>query len=246
MTSWSRVIAAHAPDAVAVETPFAGQNVKSLDPARACARRHPARGAERAAVEIFEYSPRSVKSAVVGYGGAEKEQVAKMVRHAAARLRDADDVAPTPPTRSPSPSATPTQPARATESALKFRLTDAHERVAAARSRRSSRKRAPRAAARRRSRARSARCVTATSASSGSARSPRPPARGCRRVAQSWVVYSMTNSAFLLGVDGFLATGPMLLFSLFGGVIADRVDAPQDHARLAVPADDFRVRAGGC
>jgi predicted MFS family arabinose efflux permease len=42
-------------------------------------------------------------------------------------------------------------------------------------------------------------------------------------VAQGWVVLNMTNSAFLLGVDGFLATGPMLVFSLFGGVIADRV-----------------------
>ncbi|HSP33528.1 MAG TPA: MFS transporter [Thermoanaerobaculia bacterium] len=43
-------------------------------------------------------------------------------------------------------------------------------------------------------------------------------------VAQGWVVLNMTNSAFLLGVDGFLSTGPMLLFSLFGGVIADRVE----------------------
>ena len=43
-------------------------------------------------------------------------------------------------------------------------------------------------------------------------------------VAQGWVVLSMTNSAFLLGVDGFLATGPMLVFSLFGGVAADRVE----------------------
>ena len=42
-------------------------------------------------------------------------------------------------------------------------------------------------------------------------------------LAQAWLVYSMTGSAFLLGVDGFLSTGPMLLFSLFGGVIADRV-----------------------
>ena len=31
-------------------------------------------------LSVFEYSPRSVKSAVVGYGAAEKEQVAKMVR----------------------------------------------------------------------------------------------------------------------------------------------------------------------
>ena len=43
-------------------------------------------------------------------------------------------------------------------------------------------------------------------------------------VAQGWVVLQMTDSAFLLGVDGFLATGPMLVFSLFGGVIADRVE----------------------
>jgi predicted MFS family arabinose efflux permease len=43
-------------------------------------------------------------------------------------------------------------------------------------------------------------------------------------LAQGWLVYTLTNSAFLLGVDGFLATGPMLIFSLFGGVIADRVE----------------------
>src|SRR6185436_3608475 len=43
-------------------------------------------------------------------------------------------------------------------------------------------------------------------------------------VAQGWVVLNMTNSALLLGVDGFLATGPMLFFSLFGGVVADRFE----------------------
>lgn len=43
-------------------------------------------------------------------------------------------------------------------------------------------------------------------------------------VAQGWVVLSMTDSAFLLGVDGFLSTGPMLVFSLFGGVVADRME----------------------
>jgi predicted MFS family arabinose efflux permease len=42
-------------------------------------------------------------------------------------------------------------------------------------------------------------------------------------LAQAWLVYKMTNSPFLLGFDGFLATGPMLLFSLFGGVVADRM-----------------------
>lgn len=43
-------------------------------------------------------------------------------------------------------------------------------------------------------------------------------------VAQGWLVLQMTDSAFLLGVDGFLATGPMLFFSLFGGVVADRME----------------------
>jgi MFS family permease len=43
-------------------------------------------------------------------------------------------------------------------------------------------------------------------------------------IAQGWLVLDMTGSAFLLGVDGFLATGPMIIFSLFGGVIADRVE----------------------
>lgn len=42
--------------------------------------------------------------------------------------------------------------------------------------------------------------------------------------AQAWLVYTLTNSPFLLGFDGFLSTGPMLLFSLFGGVVADRMD----------------------
>lgn len=43
-------------------------------------------------------------------------------------------------------------------------------------------------------------------------------------VAQGWVVLSMTNSALLLGIDGFLSTGPMLIFSLFGGALADRIE----------------------
>src|ERR1051325_2806609 len=42
-------------------------------------------------------------------------------------------------------------------------------------------------------------------------------------LAQAWLVYTLTNSPFLLGFDGFLSTGPMLLFSLFGGVVADRM-----------------------
>ena len=75
----AEVIARTCPGAVAVESPFAGANVKSL------IQLSHARGvillaACMASLEVFEYAPRSVKSAVVGYGGAEKEQVEKMVR----------------------------------------------------------------------------------------------------------------------------------------------------------------------
>lgn len=45
-----------------------------------------------------------------------------------------------------------------------------------------------------------------------------------QQVAQAWIVLSLTGSAFFLGVDTFLATLPMILFSLVGGVFADRFD----------------------
>ena len=43
-------------------------------------------------------------------------------------------------------------------------------------------------------------------------------------VAQSWLVFQLTNSAFLLGVVGFLGSIPIFIFSLFGGVLADRIN----------------------
>src|SRR5258708_21106875 len=43
-------------------------------------------------------------------------------------------------------------------------------------------------------------------------------------VAQSWLVLQLSGSAFLLGLDSFLGQIPIFLFSLIGGVIADRVD----------------------
>ncbi len=43
-------------------------------------------------------------------------------------------------------------------------------------------------------------------------------------VAQSWLVFQLTNSAFLLGVVGFLSSVPVFVLSLFGGVLADRVN----------------------
>lgn len=43
-------------------------------------------------------------------------------------------------------------------------------------------------------------------------------------IAQSWLVWQLTHSAFLLGVVGFFDSFPRLLLGAFGGVIADRVD----------------------
>jgi len=43
-------------------------------------------------------------------------------------------------------------------------------------------------------------------------------------LAQSWLVYRLSNSSFLLGLDAFLGGIPIFLFSLVGGVIADRMD----------------------
>lgn len=42
-------------------------------------------------------------------------------------------------------------------------------------------------------------------------------------LAQSWVVYDITGSSFYLGLDAFLAQTPIILFSLIGGVVADRM-----------------------
>lgn len=75
----SALIARTRPSEAAVESPFAGQNVKSLIQL-AHARGVVLLAIQAASVGVFEYSPRTVKSAVVGYGGAEKEQVSKMVR----------------------------------------------------------------------------------------------------------------------------------------------------------------------
>ena len=71
-------IAEFRPDVAAIEGVFFSRNLKtavSLGEARgaviaACA---------AAGVPVFEYAPRRVKQAVVGFGGAGKEQVRKMV-----------------------------------------------------------------------------------------------------------------------------------------------------------------------
>jgi MFS family permease len=45
-----------------------------------------------------------------------------------------------------------------------------------------------------------------------------------QKVAQSWLVLTISGSPFLLGLDAFLGEIPIFLFSLVGGVIADRID----------------------
>jgi predicted MFS family arabinose efflux permease len=43
-------------------------------------------------------------------------------------------------------------------------------------------------------------------------------------VAQGWLIYRLSHSAFLLALDQFLGGIPIFLFSLIGGVIADRME----------------------
>ncbi len=74
-----KVIERFAPEVCAVEEAFFAINVKTA------LKLGQVRGAilltaERAGLEIAEYSPRLVKQTVVGYGAAEKHQVQEMVR----------------------------------------------------------------------------------------------------------------------------------------------------------------------
>lgn len=43
-------------------------------------------------------------------------------------------------------------------------------------------------------------------------------------IAQGWLVYQLTRSPLALGLVGMASSLPILLFSLFGGVLADRFD----------------------
>jgi crossover junction endodeoxyribonuclease RuvC len=85
------LIVEHRPDRVAIEDVFYAVNVKSalkLGQVRGVAML----AAAAAGLEVAEYSPLSIKSAVVGYGRAEKHQVQQMV----ARLLNLDEI-PEPP-----------------------------------------------------------------------------------------------------------------------------------------------------
>ncbi len=81
------LISQHRPDRVAIEDVFYAANVKSalkLGQVRGVAML----AAASAGLEVAEYSPLSIKSAVVGYGRAEKHQVQQMVM----RLLNLDEV----------------------------------------------------------------------------------------------------------------------------------------------------------
>ena len=73
------LIAAHRPDCVAIENIFHARNVRSalkLGHARGVA----LLAASAAGIHIVEYTPAEVKRAIVGFGRAEKPQVAQMVK----------------------------------------------------------------------------------------------------------------------------------------------------------------------
>ncbi len=73
------VLAAHRPEAAAIEGGFFCKNAKVamvLGEVRGVA----IAGCAAAGVPVFEYSPRRAKQNVTGWGAAPKEQVAKMVR----------------------------------------------------------------------------------------------------------------------------------------------------------------------
>ena len=73
------LIALAQPSAVAVESLFFNQNVRTalaVGQARGVA----LLAAAQADLEVFEYTPQQVKDAVVGYGKASKEQVQIMIR----------------------------------------------------------------------------------------------------------------------------------------------------------------------
>ena len=72
------IISEHQPDEVAIEDVFYALNVKSalkLGQVRGVAML----AAAAAGLEVAEYSPLTIKSSVVGYGRAEKQQVQQMV-----------------------------------------------------------------------------------------------------------------------------------------------------------------------
>jgi MFS family permease len=59
--------------------------------------------------------------------------------------------------------------------------------------------------------------------------------------AQNWMVLSLTGSAFFLGLDSFLQQLPILLFTLVGGVLADR----RDRRRTLLASQYVQITTAG-
>lgn len=88
-TRLTELIAEHRPDCVAIEDVFYAQNVRSaliLSHVRGVAMQ----AAAACGLEVAEYTPLAIKSAITGYGRAEKQQVQHMVC-VLLQLREAPD-----------------------------------------------------------------------------------------------------------------------------------------------------------
>jgi crossover junction endodeoxyribonuclease RuvC len=86
-TEFSSVVRSFAPDVMAVETPFVGENVKSalaIGKAQAIVLLIAAQNK----IPIYEYSPRQIKQHVADYGASSKEQIQEMVK----MLLDLDEI----------------------------------------------------------------------------------------------------------------------------------------------------------
>lgn len=78
--SLSEIIQVHKPQQMGIESVFMHKNADSalkLGQARGAA----ICACHQAGLQVFEYAPRQIKQALVGQGGAQKEQVQHMVKH---------------------------------------------------------------------------------------------------------------------------------------------------------------------
>ena len=79
-------------------------------------------------------------------------------------------------------------------------------------------------------------------------------------VAQNWLVLSLTNSPFFLGLDAFLQQLPIILFTLHGQILSDAEARPfgidrvvaksdisqlNDHVRALLPVPETHVAEAG-
>jgi len=75
-----QLIREYKPDAMAIESPFYGNNIQSM------LKLGRAQGAAISAalyesVKVFEYAPRKIKQSITGHGDSSKEQIANLLQH---------------------------------------------------------------------------------------------------------------------------------------------------------------------